>query len=65
MVFDVRCRLFTEEEIKEIMNTTILDVILSVTNISRKHIQENPFFHHAGKFSKQALIGILLLLVVA
>ena len=40
-------RLFTDDEIEEIHNTTLLDVILSVTNITREQFENrtNLFFY--------------------
>ncbi|XP_034506389.1 dual oxidase 1-like [Ailuropoda melanoleuca] len=42
------CRLFSEEEITEITNTSLWDVLVAVTNLNPSALQPNVFFWHAG-----------------
>lgn len=43
------CRLFSEEEIAEIRNTTLRDVLIAVSNVDPSALQPNVFFWQEGE----------------
>ena len=52
------CRLFSEEEITEITNTSLWDVLVAVTNLNPSALQPNVFFWHAGEWPGGAWRGL-------
>lgn len=52
------CRLFSEEEIAEIRNTSLRDVLVAVTNLNPSALQPSVFFWHTGEWPGGAWRGL-------
>lgn len=51
-------RLFSKEEIAEIRNTSLWDVLVTVTNVDHNALQPNVFFWHMGEWPGGAWRGL-------
>ena len=43
-------RLFTEEQVNALYDTTLRDIILEITDIDEEELAENPFFFLTGLY---------------
>ena len=47
------CRMFTRDEIDQIMNITLWDIIVNASSVTPDEIQRNVFFHLDGEVCPQ------------